>query len=75
MLLTIPVHSATNYLALRLLFCSLLMTELVVALVGSAALVAGLAAFCTAVGPPGWGSLAFVALWLVVTGSIRRLRA
>jgi YhfC intramembrane metalloprotease len=44
-LATIPLHSATNFIALRLLRRSAVLTEVVVALIGATALVAGLAAF------------------------------
>ncbi len=44
-LATIPVHSATNFVALRLLRRSAVLTEVVVALIGAVILIAGLAAF------------------------------
>jgi hypothetical protein len=44
-LATIPVHSATNFVWLRLFRRSAVLSEVVFALIGAAILVAGLAAF------------------------------
>lgn len=44
-LATIPLHSATNFVALRLLRRSAVLTEVVLALIGAVILIAGLAVF------------------------------